>query len=120
MLLIKIEMIRLKRNPINKLKELFKAKSNWHLLIIFIVFAISGSLSVLLSEPIVKIIKIDEYINNYFLYQFIRILIIFPVYQFVLLLVGTLFGEFKYFWAFEKKMMMRLKKKSLDTKKPMH
>ncbi len=115
MLPVKIEMIRLKKDPINKLKELFKAKSNWHLLIIFIVFAISGSLSVLLSEPIVKIIKIDEYIDNYFLYQFIRILIIFPVYQFVLLLVGTLFGEFKYFWAFEKKMMMRFKKKkSLD------
>ena len=80
------------------------------LLIIFTVFSISGSLSVLLSEPIVKLIKIDEYIYNYYIYQFIRILIIFPVYQLVLLIVGTLFGEFKYFWAFEKKMMMCFKK----------
>ena len=89
---------------------MFKAKSNWHLLIIFIVFSISGSLSVFLSDPIVKLVKIDEYINNYYVYQFIRILIIFPVYQFVLLIVGTLFGEFKYFWAFEKKMIMSFKR----------
>ena len=79
-------------------------------LIIFIVFSISGSLSVFLSDPIVKLVKIDEYINNYYVYQFIRILIIFPVYQLVLLIVGTLFGEFKYFWAFEKKMMMSFKR----------
>ena len=54
--------------------------------------------------------KIDEYINSYYAYQFIRILIIFPVYQLVLLIVGTLFGEFKYFWAFEKKMIMSFKR----------
>ena len=54
--------------------------------------------------------KIDEYINSFYVYQFIRILIIFPVYQLVLLIVGTLFGEFKYFWAFEKKMIMSFKR----------
>ena len=40
--------------------------------------------------------------NNEF-YWLIRILLIFPLYQILLIIVGTLFGEFKYFWAIEKK-----------------
>tara|TARA_B100000767_G_scaffold272616_1_gene300718 strand:- start:436 stop:663 length:228 start_codon:yes stop_codon:yes gene_type:complete len=75
------------------------------------VFGISGSLSVIISEPILELLKIKELVNNYFLYTLIRILIIFPVYQIVLLFVGSLFGQYKYFIAFEKKMLMRFKKK---------
>lgn len=74
-------------------------------------FGISGSLSVIISEPILELLKIKELVNNYFLYTLIRILIIFPVYQIVLLFVGSLFGQYKYFIAFEKKMLMRFKKK---------
>ena len=96
---------------INKLKKIFKATSNWHLLIIFLVFGISGSLSVIVSEPIIKTLKINELIDDYVLYLIIRILIIFPVYQIVLLFVGTLFGQYKYFLDFEKKMLIRFKKK---------
>jgi len=96
---------------INKLKKFFKAKNNWHLFIIFLVFGISGSLSVIISEPIIKFFKINELIDNYILYLIIRILIIFPVYQVVLLFVGALFGQYKYFMDFEKKMLMRFKKK---------
>ena len=74
-------------------------------------FGISGSLSVIISEPIIELLKINELIDNYILYIIIRILIIFPVYQIVLLLVGTLFGQYRYFLDFEKKMLMRFKKK---------
>ena len=96
---------------VNKLKKIFKATNNSHLFIIFLVFGISGSLSVIVSEPIIKLFKINELIDNYFLYLTIRILIIFPVYQVVLLFVGTLFGQYKYFLDFEKKMLKRFKKK---------
>jgi len=96
---------------INKLKKIFKATSNWNLFIIFLVFGISGSLSVIVSEPIIKLFKIKELIDNSTLYLIMRILIIFPVYQIVLLFVGSLFGQYKYFLAFEKKMLIRLKKK---------
>ena len=100
-----------KKNMINKLKKFFKATSNWHLFIIFLVFGISGSLSVIVSEPIIKLFKIKELIDDSTLYLTMRILIIFPVYQIVLLLVGTLFGQYKYFLDFEKKMLIRFKKK---------
>ena len=96
---------------INKLKKFFKATSNWHLFIIFLVFGISGSLSVIVSEPIIKLFKINELIDDYILYLTVRVLIIFPVYQIVLLFVGTLFGQYKYFLDFEKKILMRFKQK---------
>ena len=96
---------------INKLRKSFKAENNWHLFIIFLVFAISGTLSVIVSGPIINFLKINEFIDSYSLYLTIKILIIFPVYQIVLLFVGTLFGQYRYFLDFEKKMLLRFKKK---------
>ena len=52
---------------------------------------------------------IENKLNNYPLYIFIRVLIIIPVYQLILILVATLFGEFEYFWKFEKKILRRIK-----------
>ena len=96
---------------INKLRKSFKAENNWHLFIIFLVFAISGTLSVIVSGPIINFLKINEFVDSYSLYLTIKILIIFPVYQIVLLVVGTFFGQYRYFLDFEKKMLMRFRKK---------
>ena len=74
-------------------------------------FGISGSLSVIISEPIIKLLKINELTDSNILSLLIRILIIFPVYQIVLLFVGSLFGQYRYFLDFEKKMLLRFKKK---------
>ena len=74
-------------------------------------FSISGSLSVIISEPIIKLLKINELTDSNILSLLMRILIIFPVYQIVLLFVGTLFGQYRYFLDFEKKMLLRFKKK---------
>ncbi|MDC0183369.1 hypothetical protein OAJ43_04450 [Nitrosomonadales bacterium] len=96
---------------INKVRKSFKAENNWHLFIIFLVFAISGTLSVIVSGPIIDFLKINELVDSYSLYLTIKILIIFPVYQIVLLVVGSFFGQYRYFLDFEKKMLMRFKKK---------
>ena len=75
-------------------------------------FGISGSLSVIISEPIIKLLKINELTDSNILSLLMRILIIFPVYQIVLLFVGSLFGQYRYFLDFEKKMLLRFKKKN--------
>jgi len=41
-------------------------------------------------------------------YIILRIVLIFPIYQITLPLVGWLFGQFKFFWDFEKKMLQRM------------
>ena len=91
-----------------KLLKLFKVENYLRLLIIFTVFGITGSLSVVLGKYVSISIFSSNIQNNEF-YWLIRILLIFPLYQILLIIIGTLFGEFKYFWAIEKKILVRLK-----------
>mgnify|MGYP006208363301 FL=1 len=91
-----------------KLLKLFKVENYFRLLIIFTVFGITGSLSVVLGKYVLISIFSSNIQNNEF-YWLIRILLIFPLYQILVIIIGTLFGEFKYFWAIEKKILVRLK-----------
>ena len=91
-----------------KLLKLFKVDNYFRLLIIFTVFAITGSLSVFLGKYVLIIIFSTNITQNDY-FWLIRILLIFPLYQILLIIIGTLFGEFKYFWAIEKKILARLK-----------
>ena len=93
---------------IEKLINLFKVKNLKQLVIVFLVFSITGSLSVVLGEPIINFFFEDGFENNLY-FWIIRIIIIFPLYQILLIIVGTIFGEFRYFWNIEKRILMRLK-----------
>jgi len=96
---------------IKKFKSYFNAQNNFHLFIIFLVFGISGSLSVFISKPFLEFISYDKLITNEILKFIIRVLIIFPIYQLILLFVAFIFGQFNYFWTFEKKFWSKFKKK---------
>ena len=91
-----------------KLLKFFKVDNYFRLFIIFTVFGITGSLSVVLGKYLLISIFSSNILNSEF-YWLIRILLIFPLYQILLIIIGTLFGEFKYFWAIEKKILLRLK-----------
>jgi hypothetical protein len=85
-------------------------------LAIFIVFAITGSTSAWVSKPVCLWLGIvEEDFGNWFV--LIRLLIIFPLYQVLLVLIGTLFGQFNFFWNFEKnaKSMAFLLKTNSDS-----
>tara|TARA_R110002126_G_scaffold185186_2_gene333697 strand:+ start:625 stop:927 length:303 start_codon:yes stop_codon:yes gene_type:complete len=89
------------------LKKRWGIESNFQLTIIIIVFAITGSASAWLSKPFclwLGIIKED--LGMWF--TPIRLLLIFPIYQVLLVFNGFIFGQFKFFWAFEKKMLKRM------------
>ena len=94
---------------IQNLIKKFNAKSRLHLFIIFLVFGLSGSFSLLISSPIMSILDMKNTLNNYTLYFFFRVLIIIPIYQLILIIIATIFGEFEYFWKFEKKILKRIK-----------
>ena len=94
---------------INKLVKKFEANSIQHLVIIFIVFALSGSCSLFISSPILIALNLEKLITFYPLYIFLRIIIIIPIYQIILIIIASLFGEFDYFWKFEKKFLQRLR-----------
>ena len=94
---------------IEKLVNRFKANSIRHLFIIFIIFAISGSGTLFISSSIFIALGLDKLITFYPLYIFVRIILIIPIYQFILIIIASLFGEFDYFWKFEKKFLQRLR-----------
>ena len=96
-------------NVLKKIIDKFNARSFKHLIIIFLVFALSGSASLLMSSSILKLINLKELINFYPLYLLLRIVLLIPIYQLVLIIIATLFGEFRYFWNFEKKFFKRLR-----------
>jgi sterol desaturase/sphingolipid hydroxylase (fatty acid hydroxylase superfamily) len=91
-----------------KLKKRWGIESNFQIIIIFIVFAITGSVSAKLAAPLTELIGITKGNVSGWVYWPIRILLIFPIYQVLLVFFGWLFGQFKFFWAFEKKMLKRL------------
>ena len=85
---------------INNLISFFGANSKFHLLKIFLIFGLAGTFSVILSDPLLNIVSIENYISNKFFYWVIRLVLIFPIYQFVLIIVSLIFGEFGYFKKF--------------------
>ena len=97
----------------NGLKKKWGIISNFQLVIIFIVFGITGTLSAKFAEPILNFIGINEqFFKSIFLGEYIywimRILIIFPIYQILLLFFGALFFQFSFFWNFEKKILKKI------------
>lgn len=90
-----------------KLKERWNITSNWQLTVILIVFALTGSSAAKFAAPMTDAVGISKDMGG-FIYWTVRILIIFPIYQVLLVFVGWLLGEFDFFWAFEKKMLRRL------------
>ena len=91
-----------------KLKNRWKVKYRWEYIAIFIVFSITGSLATYLSKPILNLVGVSRATTPSWIFWPVRIFMIFPTYQIALVLVGWLFGQFNFFWAFEKKMLRRL------------
>ncbi|MFE3848803.1 DUF6787 family protein [Flavobacterium sp. LB3P45] len=89
------------------LKKRWGIETNFQLTIIFIVFAITGSASAWLSKPFCFWLGITKSDLGYW-FTPVRLLLIFPIYQVLLVLIGFVFGQFKFFWAFEKKMLKRM------------
>ena len=83
-----------------KILKIFKVDTVSRLIIIFTVFGITGSLSVV----------VGDYLFNLFFpfseglfYWILRILIIFPAYQILLIIVGSIFGSLSIFGKWKKK-----------------
>ncbi|WP_397446964.1 DUF6787 family protein [Polaribacter sp. R77954] len=91
-----------------KLKERWGIDSNWAVVAIFMVFAINGSFAAWVAKPVTELLGLSSETMNPFIYYPLRILLIFPIYQITLPILGWVFGQFKFFWAFEKKFLSRL------------
>jgi len=90
-----------------KLKNKWKVNARWEFIAIFIVFAITGSTAGRLSSPVMHALGLGSDTISGWIYWPLRIILIFPLYQILLILVGWIFGQYDFFYAFEKKMLSR-------------
>lgn len=93
----------------NKLKTRWGITSNFQLTIIFIVFAINGSLSAKISSFVLDQVGLTKDNVNVILYYIILLVLVLPLYPFMLMFFGWLFGQSNFFTPFAKKMIKSMK-----------
>ena len=92
----------------DKLKKLFRVSSTYQLVVVFIVFGITGTISAAISAPVMSLFGLSLESFPELFYWPVRLLIIFPIYQVLLIIIAYLFGQFNLFWNFEKKLLKKL------------
>jgi len=93
----------------NKLKTRWGITSNYQLVIIFIVFAINGSLSAKISAFLLDNLGITKENTNVILYYAILLVLVLPLYPFMLMFFGWIFGQSAFFTPFAKRMIKSMK-----------
>lgn len=93
-----------------KLEKLFKARSKIHLVLIFFIFGISGSISLFLSDYVLELLNSGLLNLNHFYLLILRLLVLIILYQFILLIVSVVFGEFNYFSKYSLKLLSLIKR----------
>ena len=88
-----------------KFMQRWQIHTNIQLLVILLVFAITGSTSACIAKPILSYFGFATPVIPALAYYSLYILIIFPIYQLLLLLFGSVFGQFAFFYKFEIKML---------------
>ena len=96
------------RDYFKKFKTKWGIKSNLQLIIILVVFAITGSCSLFVTEPLLNFLNISEENLRPWLYRLLKVIIIFPAYNILIIIIGAIFGQFSFFWNFVKKMLSRI------------
>lgn len=91
-----------------KLENKWIVTYRWEMIRIFIVFAVTGSTSALIGKPVIALMGITKENLNPFLYWLLYIIIGLIFYQILLVFFGWLFGQFRFFWEFEKMMLRRM------------
>ena len=93
---------------LQRFKEKWNIKSNFQLIIILIVFSITGSAALVVRKFAFNLLGIQPE-TSLFIKVPLYIAILFPAYHFLLLIIGTLAGQFQFFYAFQKKSLAFLK-----------
>jgi uncharacterized BrkB/YihY/UPF0761 family membrane protein len=76
--------------------------STWGVIAILLAFSLAGSTVLKVTRPILDFVLPEDVPR--WLWWTARIVIIVPVYQVLLMMYGTLLGQFRFFWEKEKKM----------------
>jgi len=97
-----------KTSWLTRLQNRWKLDSLWQVLLVLLVFSCTGFTILYIKQPVFWLLGITT--NTPLVWRIvIYLLTILPAYQITLLFYGFIFGQFKFFWAFEKKMLTRMR-----------
>jgi hypothetical protein len=98
----------------DKLQKRWKV-GGFQLFLILCVFAITGTTTAYISKQITTWLDVEKFS---FFYWLLKIVILLFGYQIIILLVSIPFGQFSFFWNYEKKILrkMGLMKKEESTR----
>jgi hypothetical protein len=91
---------------IEKLKSRWHLKSGWQVALILLVFACTGFTVMFLKRPLLTFLAGPQADST--MASVIYYLLILPIYNVILLFYGFVFGEFSFFWEFEKRFINRM------------
>jgi hypothetical protein len=91
---------------LDKLKDRWKLKNITQVLIVLLVFALTGTTVLLIKKPILDWVAPDG--QRPFWFSISYFILILPVYNLLLLMYGFLLGQFTFFWDFEKRFIKRM------------
>lgn len=93
---------------INRLKKRWGINSNLQIFLILIAFSITGSLTLVVKNLFFQLIGVDSETPLSLMIP-LYILSIIPIYWVLLFIVGSLLGQFRFFYNFGKKSISRFK-----------
>lgn len=97
-----------KKKFLEKMQEKWGLRSAFQTIMVLIVFALTGS-TVLFLKPFVFDLVGFESVTGFWGVM-LYIVLVFPLYQVLILIYGFLLGQFSFFWNWEKQMVSRMGK----------
>lgn len=97
---------------LDRLQSRWQLNSITQVIIVLVVFACTGFTVLFLKRPIVGYFTENGETNIWF--SIIYYVLILPIYNVFLLFYGFIFGQFSFFWAFEKRMWYRMMGRKKD------
>ena len=98
-------MVEEKKSWVQRLQKRWGVSAS-QVFIILLVFACTGFTVMFLKKPIVALFT--ETGEQSLLFSVIYYILILPIYNLILLIYGFIFGQFQFFWAFEKRFFKRM------------
>ena len=89
------------------LKRILKVDTNLQVVVVFIVFTVTGLGAVYVARPCMELVGIQRADMHGLVFWPIRIVFMTIAYQIMLVIFGTLAGQRAYFWQVEKRMLRR-------------
>jgi len=90
----------------NRLMRRWNLTSLRQVYVVLLVFACTGFSVLFLKQPILELFGIER--GGGFKHSLLYFVLVLPLYQVILLAWGGVFGQFRFFWEFEKRMIKRI------------